>query len=95
MLQNSRVTALTVFELLRETRLGGGKIPPPPPPRLGLNGVHSIPDTKLPCFDTVRQYAGSSLDINVLNTFLRCTLNSYLQFMVLIKLISRKFNDFL
>ena len=31
MLQNSSVTALTVFELLRENQLGG-KITPPPPP---------------------------------------------------------------
>ena len=30
MLQNSRVTAFTVFELLRENQLGG-KITPPPP----------------------------------------------------------------
>ena len=31
MLQNSRVPALTVFELLRENQLGGGvKLPPPP-----------------------------------------------------------------
>ena len=37
MLQNSRVTALTVFELLRENQLGGDKITPPPRPRLGLN----------------------------------------------------------
>ena len=38
MLQNSRVTAFTVFELLREIKMGG-KITLPPPPRLGLNKV--------------------------------------------------------
>ena len=35
MLQNSRVTAFTVSELLRENQYkqgGGGKITPPPPP---------------------------------------------------------------
>ena len=32
MLQNSRVTALTVFELLRENQLGGNFTPPPPSP---------------------------------------------------------------
>ena len=32
MLQNSRVTAFTVFEFLREIQLVGGKITPPPPP---------------------------------------------------------------
>ena len=38
MLQNSSVTAFTVFELLRENQLGGVKLLlPPPPPRLGLN----------------------------------------------------------
>ena len=37
MLQNSRVTAFTVFELLRENQLrGGGLNYPPSPPRLGL-----------------------------------------------------------
>ena len=38
MLQNSRVTAFTVFQLLRENQLGeGGKITPrPTPPGLGL-----------------------------------------------------------
>ena len=37
MLQNSRVTACTVFELLRDIQLGRGlKLPPPPFPRLGL-----------------------------------------------------------
>ena len=39
MLQNSRVTAFTIFELLRENQMGGGgggvKLPKPPP-RLGL-----------------------------------------------------------
>ena len=42
MLLNSRVTAFTVFELLRENQLGGGgKITPPlpVPPRLGLRKV--------------------------------------------------------
>ena len=34
--QNSRVIAFTVFELLRENQLGGGKINPQPPLRLGL-----------------------------------------------------------
>ena len=38
MLQNSRATAFTVFELLREIKMGG-KITLPPPPRLGLNKV--------------------------------------------------------
>ena len=38
MLQKSRVTALTVFELLRENQLGGGsKITSPSPRRLGLS----------------------------------------------------------
>ena len=35
MLQNAKVTAFTIFELLRENQLGGGKIIPPP--RLVLN----------------------------------------------------------
>ena len=36
-LQNARVTAFTVSELLRESQKGGGgKITPPAPPRLGL-----------------------------------------------------------
>ena len=35
MLQNDRVTAFTVSELLREIQQGGVKLPPPPP-RLGL-----------------------------------------------------------
>ena len=35
MLQNARVTAFTIFELLRENQLegGGGKITPTHPPR--------------------------------------------------------------
>ena len=36
MLQNSRVTTFTVFELLRESQLGGGVKITTPPPRLGL-----------------------------------------------------------
>ena len=49
MLQNSRVTAFTVSDLLRENQQDGGeggvKLPPPPPPtRLGLKAlfVHKI-----------------------------------------------------
>ena len=41
MLQNFRVTAFTVFELLRENHLGG-KITPHPPPRLGLTPKMSL-----------------------------------------------------
>ena len=36
MLQNVKVKAFTVFELLRENQQGGIKLPPSPP-RLGLN----------------------------------------------------------
>ena len=36
MLQNSRVTALTVFELLRENQLGGNFTPPPSPTQIGV-----------------------------------------------------------
>ena len=32
MLQNTRVTAITFSELLREKQLGGGKTTSPPPP---------------------------------------------------------------
>ena len=32
MLQNARVTAFTISELLRENQKGGVKLPPPPPP---------------------------------------------------------------
>ena len=41
MLQNSRATAFTVFELLRENQLGGGKITlsPPPTPRIRVNDI--------------------------------------------------------
>ena len=41
MVQNSRVTAFTVFALLRENQLGDKITPPPPthPPRLVLNGI--------------------------------------------------------
>ena len=50
MLQNSRVTAFTVSDLLRENQQDGGEggvklpPPPPPPPRLGLKAlfVHKI-----------------------------------------------------
>ena len=37
MLQNSRVTGFTVFELLRENQLGSKITPSPLPPTLGLN----------------------------------------------------------
>ena len=48
MLQNSRVTAFFVFELLRENQLGGYNYPPPPHPlRLGLR--------KLACFNLTSQ----------------------------------------
>ena len=50
MLQNTMVTAFTVFELLRENQLGG-KIPPPPslppPARLGLNTYRHQCPTKI------------------------------------------------
>ena len=36
MLQNARVTAFTVFELLMGNQQGGGGVKLPPPPRLGL-----------------------------------------------------------
>ena len=36
MLRNSRVTAFTVYEFLRENQMGRGVKLPPPPPRLGL-----------------------------------------------------------
>ena len=39
MLQNSRATAFTVFELLRENQLGEGVKLPCPPPRLGLKAM--------------------------------------------------------
>ena len=43
MLQNARVTAFTVSELLKENQQGGGsvKLPPPPPrsSRLGLKMI--------------------------------------------------------
>ena len=45
MLQNARVTAFIVFELLREIQLcgaGGVKLPPP---RLGLKRIFSLPIT--------------------------------------------------
>ena len=35
MLQNSKVTAFNVYDLLRENQQGG-KITPPPPPTIGL-----------------------------------------------------------
>ena len=37
MLQNCRVTAFTVFELLRENQLGGGNYPPPPRTQIRVN----------------------------------------------------------
>ena len=43
MLQNAKVTAFTVFELLRVNQQGmGGKITPPPPPRLGLGNFQKL-----------------------------------------------------
>ena len=45
MLQNARVTAFTVSELLRENQQGLTPPPPPPPPpplRLGLSHMSSI-----------------------------------------------------
>ena len=41
MLQNARVTAFTVSELLKENQQGGGsvKLPPPPPPRSSRLGL--------------------------------------------------------
>ena len=53
MLQNSRVTAFTVLELLRENQLGGGKITPPPHPtqiRVNRNPVVSI---GIPIFESI------------------------------------------
>ena len=41
-LQNARVTAFTVSELLRETQQVGKITPPPPPPRLGLKSFVSF-----------------------------------------------------
>ena len=42
MLQNSRATSFSVFELLRENQLGGKITPlPSPPPRLGLKGSYT------------------------------------------------------
>ena len=52
MLQNVRVTAFTVSELLREKQQGGGIIlPPPSPPRLGLS------DCKNLLFQLIRFYS--------------------------------------
>ena len=42
MLQNSRVTAFTTIELLRETQLGGGGNYPPPPATQNRVKVHSM-----------------------------------------------------
>ena len=43
MLQNARVTAFTVSEMLRENPLGGNFTPPPsPPPILGLSSLISF-----------------------------------------------------
>ena len=47
MLQNSRVAAFTISELLRENQQGGGgKIAPYPPPRLGLKEIQQSSLTK-------------------------------------------------
>ena len=40
MLQNSRVTAFIVFELLRETNWGGGVISPPTQIRVNTNSEY-------------------------------------------------------
>ena len=42
MLQNARVTALTVSESLGENQQVGKINPPPPPPRLGLKSFVSF-----------------------------------------------------
>ena len=50
MLQNSRVTAFTVLELLREKQLGGGKITPTPHPTQIRVPVVSI---GIPIFESI------------------------------------------
>ena len=45
MLQNAKVTAFTVSELLRENQQRGGKIPPSPP-RLGLKKHEAVTDNR-------------------------------------------------
>ena len=48
MLRNVRVTAFTMFELLRENQLGeGGKVTPPPPPPLPPTPTEIRVNTKL------------------------------------------------
>ena len=42
MLQISRVTALTVFEVLKENQLGGGEVKLHPPTQIRVNGVQSV-----------------------------------------------------
>ena len=53
MLQNSKVTALTVFELLRENQPGEVKLRPPPPPtqirvKGAISGLTQFLETESP-----------------------------------------------
>ena len=58
MLQNSRVTACTLFELLRENQLGGGgKIPP-----LTQSGLNTV-DTNLETQDKLRKMRSGRIQI--------------------------------
>ena len=46
MLQNSRVTAFTVFELLRENQLGSGSVKLPPLSQIRVNEIHLLVENK-------------------------------------------------
>ena len=61
MLQNSRVAAFTVFELLKEKQVGGVKLPPPPsstqirvkpPINAQINLIDNVDDKIQSRFDT-------------------------------------------